>query len=122
MGALLNASEIGVAVKNGIVTLSGQVDSYSKKLVAEKSVKRVAGVKAIAEDIQRHVFLDIIIVLFYGVFSFRNLRLYPILPDLGNTGEGKKETGRGLNKISSFFLMQLILRSWFISCIKPFTL
>ena len=77
MGALLNASEIGVAVKNGIVTLSGQVDSYSKKLVAEKSVKRVAGVKAIAEDIQRHVFLDIIIVLFYGVFSFRNLRLYP---------------------------------------------
>ena len=28
----LNASEIGVAVKNGIVTLSGQVDSYSKNI------------------------------------------------------------------------------------------
>lgn len=48
----LNASEIGVAVKNGIVTLSGQVDSYSKKLAAEKAAKKVAGVKAIAEDIQ----------------------------------------------------------------------
>jgi osmotically-inducible protein OsmY len=48
----LNASQIGVAVSNGIVTLSGQVDSYSKKLSAEKAAKRVSGVKAIAEDIQ----------------------------------------------------------------------
>ncbi|HEY0246554.1 MAG TPA: BON domain-containing protein [Mucilaginibacter sp.] len=48
----LNSSEIGVAVKNGIVTLSGQVDTYSKKLLAEKAVKRVAGVKAVAEEIQ----------------------------------------------------------------------
>ena len=47
----LNASKIGVAVKNSIVTLSGQVDSYSKKLDAEKAAKRVTGVKAIAEDI-----------------------------------------------------------------------
>lgn len=48
----LNSSEIGVAVKNGIVTLSGIVDSYSKKLSAEKAAKKVAGVKAVAEDIQ----------------------------------------------------------------------
>lgn len=48
----LKASEIGVAVKNGIVTLSGQVDSYAKKLAAERATKKVAGVKAIAEDIQ----------------------------------------------------------------------
>ena len=48
----LNASAIGVAVKNGIVTLSGQVDSYPKKLLAEKAARRVAGVKAVAEDIQ----------------------------------------------------------------------
>lgn len=48
----LNSSEIGVAVKNGIVTLSGMVDSYSKKLSAEQATKKVAGVKAIAEDIQ----------------------------------------------------------------------
>jgi osmotically-inducible protein OsmY len=48
----LDAAQIGVAVKNGIVTLSGQVDAYAKKLTAEKAAKRVAGVKAVAEDIQ----------------------------------------------------------------------
>ncbi len=48
----LTASEIGVAVKNGVVTLSGNVDSYSKKLAAEKAAKKVFGVNAIAEDIQ----------------------------------------------------------------------
>lgn len=48
----LNSSEIGVAVKNGIVTLSGIVDSFSKKLSAERAAKKVAGVRAIAEDIQ----------------------------------------------------------------------
>lgn len=49
---LLKASEIGVFVKDGVVTLSGQVDTYAKKLQAEQEVKKVAGVKAIAEDIQ----------------------------------------------------------------------
>ena len=48
----LNASQIGVAVKNGVVTLSGIVDSYSKKLSAEKAAKKVMGVKAVAMDIQ----------------------------------------------------------------------
>jgi len=48
----LNSSEIGVAVKNGIITLSGEVDSYSKKLTAERTAKKVAGVKAVADDIQ----------------------------------------------------------------------
>lgn len=48
----LNAAQIGVAVKNGIVTLSGQVDTYSKKLIAENAAKKISGVKAIAEDIQ----------------------------------------------------------------------
>lgn len=43
----LSSSEIGVAVKNGVVTLSGQVDSYLKK-----AAKKVSGVKAVAEDIQ----------------------------------------------------------------------
>ncbi len=48
----LEVSEIGVAVKNGIVTLSGMVDKYAKKAAAEKAAKRVVGVKAVAEDIQ----------------------------------------------------------------------
>lgn len=49
---ILNASEIGVAVKNGIVTLSGTIDSYFKKDEAENAAKRVAGVKAVASDIE----------------------------------------------------------------------
>jgi osmotically-inducible protein OsmY len=48
----LNAAEIGVAVKNGIVTLSGIVDAWSKKIAAEDAAKKIAGVKAVAEDIQ----------------------------------------------------------------------
>jgi osmotically-inducible protein OsmY len=49
---ILNASEIGVAVKEGVVTLSGIVDTYTKKMIAEKAVKKVNGVKAVALDIQ----------------------------------------------------------------------
>ena len=48
----LVSSEIGVAVKNGVVTLSGIVDTYAKKLTAETATKRVAGVKAVAVDIK----------------------------------------------------------------------
>lgn len=49
---LLHASEIGVAVKNGVVTLSGTVDMYKKKTLAERAAQRVTGVKAVAEDIE----------------------------------------------------------------------
>jgi osmotically-inducible protein OsmY len=49
---ILNAAEIGVSVKNGVVTLTGQVDSYVKKMAVEKAAKRVSGVKALAEEIQ----------------------------------------------------------------------
>lgn len=48
----LNTAEIGVAVKNGVVTLSGYVDSYTQKLAAEKAAKRVRGVKGLAEEIE----------------------------------------------------------------------
>jgi osmotically-inducible protein OsmY len=48
----IHAAEIGVAVKDGVVTLSGNVDSYAKKGAAEDAVKRVAGVKAVAEEIK----------------------------------------------------------------------
>lgn len=49
---ILNASEIGVAVKEGVVTLSGIVDTYTKKMIAEKAAKKISGVKAVALDIQ----------------------------------------------------------------------
>ncbi|MBS1604677.1 MAG: BON domain-containing protein [Bacteroidetes bacterium] len=49
---ILNAAEIGVSVKNGIVTLSGQVDTYTKKMAAERAARKVAGVRAVAEDLQ----------------------------------------------------------------------
>lgn len=49
---ILKSTEIGIAVKRGVVTLSGLVDTYYKKLAAEKAAKKVVGVKAIAVDIQ----------------------------------------------------------------------
>jgi len=49
---ILKVSEIGVTVKDGIVTLSGYVDSYSKKLAVENAAKRVKAVKAVAIDIE----------------------------------------------------------------------
>ncbi len=49
---LLNAAEIGVTVKDGVVTLTGVVDSYTKKAEAEDAAKNVAGVKAVVEKIE----------------------------------------------------------------------
>lgn len=49
---LLNAAEIGVIAKDGIVTLTGVVDSYAKKMEAEEAAKKVAGVKAVVEKIE----------------------------------------------------------------------
>lgn len=50
--AILQPNEIGVAVKDGIVTLSGTVDSYLKRWAAEEAAHRVRGVKAVANDIE----------------------------------------------------------------------
>jgi osmotically-inducible protein OsmY len=48
----IHAAEIGVAVKDGVVTLSGSVDSYAKKWAADRAVKRVFGVKEVTEEIK----------------------------------------------------------------------
>jgi osmotically-inducible protein OsmY len=48
----IQAAEIGVAVKDGVVTLSGNVDSYGKKWAADRAARRVLGVKAVAEEIK----------------------------------------------------------------------
>jgi osmotically-inducible protein OsmY len=45
-------NEIGVSVKNAVVTLTGWVDSYSKKWAAEEAAHRVRGVVAVANDIE----------------------------------------------------------------------
>lgn len=44
----VHAAQIGVEVKDGIVTLAGEVGSYSEKLHAERAAQRVSGVKALA--------------------------------------------------------------------------
>lgn len=48
----VTASEIGVSATNGVVTLNGTVPTYAEKWAAERAAQRVAGVKAIAEEIQ----------------------------------------------------------------------
>jgi osmotically-inducible protein OsmY len=50
--ARLQPNEIGVIVKDGVVTLTGWVDSYLKKWEAEDAAHRVAGVKAVANEIE----------------------------------------------------------------------
>src|SRR5438309_1379881 len=45
-------NEIGVAVKDGIVTLTGWVDSLVKKWAAEEAAVRVRGVKGVANEIE----------------------------------------------------------------------
>lgn len=49
---LLNAAEIGVIVKDGVVSLTGVVDNYAKKIEAEFATKKVIGVKALVENIE----------------------------------------------------------------------
>jgi osmotically-inducible protein OsmY len=49
---LLSAAEIGVIAKEGIITLTGTVDSYWKKTEAEEAARNVAGVKAVVEKIE----------------------------------------------------------------------
>jgi osmotically-inducible protein OsmY len=49
---LLNAAEIGVTAKDGVVSLTGVVDSYAKKLEAENAARKVIGVKALVEKIE----------------------------------------------------------------------
>ena len=49
---MVNADHLGVAARDGIVTLTGHVESYWQKRAAEKSASRVKGVKAIAQEIE----------------------------------------------------------------------
>jgi osmotically-inducible protein OsmY len=48
----VHATQIGVEVKNGVVTLAGEVSSYTEKLNAERAAQRVNGVKALAVEMK----------------------------------------------------------------------
>jgi osmotically-inducible protein OsmY len=48
----VQAQHIGVSVKNGIVTLTGDVPTYAEKFATEKATRRVSGVQAIAEELK----------------------------------------------------------------------
>jgi len=48
----VDASGIGVAVANGVVTLTGHVKTYAEKYDAERIVQRVRGVKGLAQELQ----------------------------------------------------------------------
>ena len=47
----VSPNEIGVMVKDGVVTLTGTVDSYTKRWAAEEAAHRIRGVKAVANEI-----------------------------------------------------------------------
>jgi osmotically-inducible protein OsmY len=48
----VEAAQIGVSVRDGIVTLNGYVDTYAEKAAAERAAGKVSGVKGIAEEIK----------------------------------------------------------------------
>jgi osmotically-inducible protein OsmY len=48
----VKATDIGATVKDGVVTLEGTVESFAEKWAAEKAVKRLPGVKALAVELQ----------------------------------------------------------------------
>ena len=73
-------SAVGVAAKDGMVTLTGFIDSYAGKLAAERAVKHVRGVRAVANDIVVRVKVnrtdaDI------AADTVRALKLHPGIPE-----------------------------------------
>lgn len=49
---LIDSSAIGIAVQDGVLTLTGHVDSYAKKTAIEQAVRRVSGIRALAEEVK----------------------------------------------------------------------
>jgi osmotically-inducible protein OsmY len=54
----VDASAVGVAARDGAVTLTGYIDTYAGKLGAERAAKRVHGVRAVANDLDVRLKLD----------------------------------------------------------------
>ena len=64
----IDATQVGVTVKDQVVTLSGHLDTYAQKYAIERAVQRVAGVRAVAVELDvkldpRHVRSDAEIAL-----------------------------------------------------------
>lgn len=55
---VINPNKVGVAVADGIVTLSGHLDTYAQKWAAERAVQRVEGVKAVALELDVRLAAD----------------------------------------------------------------
>jgi osmotically-inducible protein OsmY len=47
----INAAAIGVSAMEGVVTLTGHIDTFAEKFAAERAARRVAGVKAVAVEL-----------------------------------------------------------------------
>ena len=67
----VDITDLGVLVKDGVVTLNGRASSYGEKLNAVRATKRVAGVLAIADDIEvnlpqfgQHIHLQVCVGFF----------------------------------------------------------
>jgi osmotically-inducible protein OsmY len=54
----VDASAVGAAAKDRVVTLTGYIDTYAGKLAAERAAKRVRGVRAVANDIEVRLKLE----------------------------------------------------------------
>lgn len=54
----INATNVGVAVKNGVVTLTGHLETYAEKYAIERIVKRVKGVQALAIELDVKLALE----------------------------------------------------------------
>ncbi len=51
----VDAAHIGVSVRDGVVTLSGRVNSYAEKFAAEEAARRIKGVTAVAQELEVHL-------------------------------------------------------------------
>jgi osmotically-inducible protein OsmY len=54
----VHAAHIGISTRNGVVTLNGHVSSVAEKFAAERAVRRVKGVKAVAQELSVHLEAD----------------------------------------------------------------
>ena len=54
----VESAHIGVTAKNGVVSLTGNVDAYGQKSAAERAASRVKGVKAVVENIEVKISSD----------------------------------------------------------------